>query len=150
MELEEKSILEPAAGDLSEGPAEQLVGELLNGKWLVHERLTRDHGDTGQSRSACYRAVAKDGRIVFVKAFDFRQDDKSGDTELLERNVREFNHDRKIHEYCNKLRRVTQILDSGTVAIADQAVHFIVCEFAPKSFRILQWPAAGLVDTILM
>lgn len=124
----------------SEGPAERLVGEALNGKWIVHERLTRDAGDTGQSRSSCYRAVSRDGQVAFVKAFDFRQDDRSGDTERLERNVREFNHERKIHEHCNHLSRVTRIYDFGHVMVADQAVHFIVCEFAARSFRCWQPP----------
>jgi serine/threonine protein kinase len=125
---------------LLEGPAELLVGLLLNQKWLVHERLAKDSADTGQTRSACYQAIAPDGNVVFVKAFDFRQDDKSGDTERLERNVREFNHERKIHEFCQKLSRVTKIHGSGTITVEEQAVHFIVCEFAPRSFRALQPP----------
>lgn len=123
-----------------EGPAERLVGQVLNDKWVVHERLARDSGDTGQSRSSCYRAVSLDGQAAFVKAFDFRQDDRSGDTERLERNVREFNYERKIHEHCNRLSRVTRIYDSGKVMVADQAVHFIVCEFAAQSFRSWQPP----------
>lgn len=126
---------------LAEGPAERLVGLVLNRRWLVTERLARDIGDTGQSRSSCYYAVSLETRQpAFVKAFDFRQDDHSGDTERLERNVREYNHERKILEYCNDLTRVTQIYDSGTVMMDDQAVHFIVCEFARRSFRNLQPP----------
>lgn len=128
-----------------DGPAERLAGMLLNGKWSVLDRLARDPGDTGQSRSACYRATSPDGKLVFVKAFDFRQDEMSGDTERLERNVREFNHERKIHEYCNELRRVTQIFDSGTITVGGQAVHFIICEFANKSFRSLQPPGDSAV-----
>lgn len=123
-----------------EGPAERLVGLVLNDQWMIHERLVRDGGDTGQSRSSCYRAVSRDGKAAFVKAFDFRQDDRSGDTERLERNVREFNHERKIHEHCNRLSRITRSYDSGTVMVADQAVHFIVCEFAAQSFRSWQPP----------
>ena len=130
---------------LPEGPAERLVGKVLNGKWIVHERLVRDSGDTGQSRSACYRAVSLEGKPAFVKAFDFRLDDRSGDTERLERNVREFNHERKLHEYCNNLRRVTKIFDSGTTTVDDQAVHFIVCEFADRSFRKWQPPGDSAV-----
>lgn len=123
-----------------EGPAERLVGLVLNEKWIVHERLTRDPGDTGQSRSSCYRGVSLEGRAVFVKAFDFRQDDRSGDTRRLERNVREYNHEKDIHEYCNNLSRVTRIYDHGTVPVDGEAVHFIVCEFADRSFRSLQPP----------
>lgn len=124
----------------SEGPAERLVGLVLGEKWVVHERISRDPGDTGQSRSACYRAVSLDGAAAFVKAFDFRQDDRSGDTERLERNVREFNHERKVHEYCNNLRRVTRIYDSGSVLVDGEVVHYIVCECADHSFRSRQPP----------
>lgn len=134
-----------APAHVPEGPAERLVGKALNGKWIVHERLSRDSGDTGQSRSSCYRAVSVDGQAAFVKAFDFRQDDRSGDTERLERNVREFNHERKIHEHCNRLSRVTRIYDSGTVTVADQAVHFIVCELAAQSFRSWQPPGEASI-----
>ncbi|MGD9583294.1 MAG: hypothetical protein AB7V26_06445 [Lysobacterales bacterium] len=140
MSESEKNTLVDAPASAPEGPAERLVGLVLNDNWMVHERLARDGGDTGQSRSSCYRAVSRDGQAAFVKAFDFRQDDRSGDTERLERNVREFNHERKILEHCKHLSRVTRIHDSGTVTVADQAVHFIVCEFAPRSFRSWQPP----------
>lgn len=123
-----------------EGPAERLVGLILNEKWIVHERLARDPGATGQSRSSCYRGVSPEGRAVFVKAFDFRQDDRSGDTKRLERNVREYNHEKDIHEHCSGLSRVTRIYDHGTVSVDGEAVHFIICEFANRSFRSSQPP----------
>lgn len=136
-----------STGGTPDGPAERLEGVALNEKWLVLERLVRDPGDTGQSRSSCYGAVSVDGgRSAFVKAFDFRLDDRSGDTDRLERNVREFNHERKILEYCNELSRVTRIYDSGVVVIDGEAVHFIVCEFAPRSFRRLQPPGDEAVQ----
>ena len=46
--------------DSPEGPAEKLQGEVLLGEWIVVERLTRDAGDTGGSRSSCYRAVSRE------------------------------------------------------------------------------------------
>jgi serine/threonine protein kinase len=124
----------------AEGPAERLLGLILGERWIINERISRDAGDTGQSRSACYRAVSREGLPAFVKAFDFRQDDRSGDTDRLERNVREFNHERKVHEYCNKLSRVTRIHDSGSVLVDDEVVHYIVCECANHSFRSGQPP----------
>lgn len=130
---------------LVEGPAERLAGEILNDKWIVHERLNRDPGDTGQSRSSCYRGASREGKPVFVKAFDFRQDDRSGDTKRLERNVREYNHEKDIHGHCSKLSRVTRIYDYGTISLDGEAVHFIVCEFAERSFRTSQPPGDSSV-----
>jgi len=125
----------------SEGPAEKLQGLVLSGEWIVVERLVRDVGDVGQSRSACYRAVSRTGGIsAFVKAFDFRFDDQLGDTNRLERNVREFNHEKNVHEHCRDLTRVTRIYGHGHVIVDEQAVHFIVCEYADHSFRSKQPP----------
>lgn len=127
------------------GPAEKLEGLVLNESWVVTERLRRDPGDTGQSRSSCYRAISRDGVEAFVKAFDFRQDDLAGDTARLERNVREFNHEKNLHEYCNQLRRVTRIFDHGKIVVDDQAVHFLICEFAGKSYRHRLPPGDGSI-----
>lgn len=120
-----------------EGPAEKLLGEVLLGAWTVIERLARDAGDSYSFRTCCYRAVDKDGNIAFVKAFDFRQEERRGDTQRLEDMVREFNHERRVHEYCRdrKLGRVTKIFAAGSVVIEGEAVHFLVCEYAPRSLR---------------
>ena len=119
------------------GPAEQLAGLVVNEKWAILERLARDGGDTGSTRSSCYRAVSLDGRHAFVKAYDFRRDDIGGDTEKLQRILSEFNNEKRIHEHCRdrKLSRVTQIYDHGVVVVGGQGVHFLVCEYAERSLR---------------
>ena len=124
------------------GAAEHLLGEVLLDSWTVVERIKRDAGHSGQSRSCCYKATNKEGRIAFVKAFDFRNEELRGDTQLLEDMVREFNHEKRVHEYCRdeKLARVTQIYGAGRVVVKTQAVHFLVCEYAPKSLREAQPP----------
>lgn len=134
-----------AADTYPEGPAERLQGEILLGEWVVVERLIRDAGDTGQSRSSCYRAVSRNGQPAFVKAFDFRFDDQQGDTDRLERNVREYNHEKSVHEHCRELSRVTRIYGSSHIIIDSQAVHFIVCEYADRSFRTWQPPGAQAI-----
>lgn len=112
--------------------AERLAGQLLNQRWLVIEQISRSKDDTGQTRSVCYRATNLDGQAAFVKAFDFHRD---ADTKKLQRNVSEFNHERDIHEYCLRLGRVTQIYDHGLVQVDGYSVHFLVCEYADRSFR---------------
>lgn len=124
------------------GAAERLVGTTLLGKWKVLERIQRDPGITGQSRSVCYRAEDGGGRQAFVKAFDFRREERERDTDFLERAVREYNHERNIHLYCRdrKLSRVTQIIGSGDVPIGNEVVHFIICEWAQACLRERQPP----------
>lgn len=115
-----------------ENRAEKLVGLVLNDRWVVIERLHRAIDDTGGSRSVCYRAASTDGHAAFVKAFDFHRD---ADTKKLQRNVSEFNHERDLHEYCVRLDRVTQIYDHGLIQVDGYSVHFLVCEYADRSFR---------------
>lgn len=112
--------------------AEQLIGMLLNARWAVIEQISRSADDTGQTRSVCYRPVSIDGQAAFVKAFDFHLD---ADTKKLQRNVSEFNHERDLHEYCLQLDRVTQIYDHGLVQVEGYSVHFLICEYANRSFR---------------
>jgi serine/threonine protein kinase len=112
--------------------AERLAGLVLNNRWVVIEQLSRGSDDTGGSRSVCYRATSTNGQAAFVKAFDFHLD---ADTKKLQRNVSEFNHERDLHEYCLQLDRVTQIYDHGLVQVDGYSVHFLVCEYADRSFR---------------
>ena len=125
------------ANDVPEGPAERLVGMTLLDKWRVIERIRRDVVRSGEPRSSCYRAESKEGESAFIKAFDFRLTDVDTDPKALENMVREFNHERDVHELCRdkRLARVTRIHDASKVVIEGQAVHFLVCEYAPQSLR---------------
>ena len=78
------------------------------------ERIRHDHGMTGASRSACYRARAECRRFCFlvVKAFDFRHRSTPDNTDRLgKKMVREFNYEKNIHNYCidQHINRVTRI-----------------------------------------
>lgn len=115
--------------------AEGLVGLTLNDQWIVVKKISRRSDDTGGSRSVCYQAVTPNGHTAFVKAFDFRLDEDAGDTKKLERSVREFNHEKDLHEYYRDLNRVTQIYDHGKIKVDGYNIHFIVCEYAETSFR---------------
>jgi len=125
------------------GPAGELIGLTLQENWKVQQRLLVDAGMTGGSRSVCYRAVNPKGEVAFVKAFDFRwQELEGGDTDALERMVREYNYERNVHVLCrdHRLNRVTRIIDAGKIKVKDQAVHFLIFEWGNKSLREVQEP----------
>ncbi|WP_353179915.1 serine/threonine-protein kinase [Delftia acidovorans] len=130
-----------------EGPAEKLLGLKLLGKWEVVERIRRDSMRSGEPRSSCYRAIREDGEEAFVKAFDFRQADIDTDPKSLERMAREFNHERDVHELCRdkKLARITRIHEAAKVIVENQAVHFLICEYAPLSLREAHPPGENSV-----
>jgi serine/threonine protein kinase len=122
---------------LNEGAAEQLLGFLLLDRWTVVDRIARDPGPDGESRTSCYRAVDAAGQQAFVKAFDFRHEDRTRTTEQLSDMLLEYNHEKRIHHYCadKRLTRVTRIYGAGDIAVNGETVHFIVCEYAPRSLR---------------
>lgn len=133
------AVLRPA----EESGAERLSGLMLDNGWRVKHRIRHDDGITGASRSACYKGVSADGKTpVFIKAFDFRGEDLFGTTERLERMVREYNHERNVLYLCreNSLSRVTRILDAGKVLVGEEAVHYLICEWAEKCLREVQPP----------
>ena len=118
-------------------PSENLLGQTLNEKWKVIKRLSRDPGDGKTARAVCYKAVSSDGQVAFIKVYDFRHVEIGGDTELLERMLAEFNNERRIHERCkeHRLNRVTKIIGNGFLTVSDFTVHYIICEWAPRSLR---------------
>lgn len=124
------------------GAAECLAGLTLLDKWEVQQRIRHDDGLSGSSRSSCYRASAINGDLAFIKAFDFRRQELGGDTDLLERMVREYNYERNVHYFCRDqgVSRVTRIFGAGKVIVGGEVVHFIVCEWANKCLREHQPP----------
>jgi serine/threonine protein kinase len=125
-----------------QGGADQLVGVVLPGDWFVRERVIRDEGPSEQARSSCYVATNPAGEYAFVKAYDFRHEEVHRDTERLEYMVREFNNERRVHQYCKdeKLSRVTRIFDSGDLVLGGSVVHYLICEYAPRSLKQVHPP----------
>jgi len=123
------------------GPAERLSGVMLRDGWVVAERIHRDPGGTGQSRSSCYRARKGDA-VAFLKAFDFRGEEKNRTVDALNKMTAEFINERSIHEVCKDagLTRITTIIDSGSIEIDNEVVHYILCEYADKSLREVHPP----------
>jgi eukaryotic-like serine/threonine-protein kinase len=129
------------------GAAELLVGRVLLNQWEVLERIRHDDGISGNTRSACYKAKSKDGTVAFVKAFDFRHDELTVDTDSLEKKLREFNYERKVHELCKDsgISRVTRIYEAGKIIIDSEAVHFIICEWLDRCLREHQPPGCKTI-----
>lgn len=130
------------------GPAESLLGVVLDGNWTVIERLFIDPGIKSRSRRSCYKAIDKQSRPVFIKAFDFRHDDINLEPEELDMYLREFLNEASIHECCKgkKLSRVTRLLGKGKIIINGQAVHYLVLEWAGKSLRQYHPPGDGQIS----
>jgi serine/threonine protein kinase len=130
------------------GAAELLVGSVLLDKWEVLERIRHDDDISGSTRSACYKAKSNEGTIAFVKAFDFRREELAGDTDALEKMVREYNYERNVHVFCRDsgVSRVTRIYAAGKTIIDHEAVHFIICEWLDRSLREHQPPGDGTVS----
>ena len=126
----------------SQGAAERLVGLTLLSTWEVIERIRHDDGLSGSSRSACYKAVSPSGCFAFVKAFDFRHEELGGDTDSLEKMVREYNYEKNVHLFCadQGISRVTRILGADKIIVAGEIVHFLVCEWANQCVREHQPP----------
>jgi serine/threonine protein kinase len=133
--------------EVQEGAAEKLLGFLLLDRWTVVDRIARDPGPDGESRTSCYRAVDPKGMQAFVKAFDFRHEDRTRSTEQLSDMLLEYNHEKRIHHYCadRRLTRVTRIYGAGDISVDGETVHFIVCEYAPRSLREAHPPGSGQI-----
>lgn len=119
-----------AASPISTGPAEKLKGITLEGKWLVVERLSRNSGGTGHSRSSCYKGRDTAGNHVFIKACDFRHREIHGELKELQWMVGEFLNESRIHAYCAQkgFQRTTRLIHEGKILIEGEPVHFLVCE----------------------
>jgi serine/threonine protein kinase len=127
-----------------QGPAEKLVGLTLKDGWIVSHRIARDPGSTGQSRSACYCAKRGD-QLAFVKAIDFRWEDKNRTVDLLNAMTAEFINERSVHEICRKegLTRITSIIGDGAIEVDGERVHYLICEFADRCLREIHPPGTA-------
>jgi hypothetical protein len=128
----------------SQGAAEKLVGLTLLNTWRVFERIRYDDGLSGSSRSACYKAISPSGCFSFVKAFDFRHEELGGDTDSLEKMVREYNYEKNVHIFCadQGVSRVTRIIGADKIVVEGVVVHFLVCEWANRCVREHQPPGS--------
>jgi len=97
--------------------AEKLEGLLLDSTWYVEKRIQRSVEQSGLARSSCYMAINGQGEHAFIKAYDFRHDDINVDPEKLAEFLAEYLHEKRVHEYCSRLSRVTRVIGSGKVTV---------------------------------
>lgn len=123
--------------------AEQLVGINLNDGWLVVEKLVAAPNATGGMFSHSYLAK-KDGRIAFVKAFDFSDAFKEGVNTLqyLAALTHSYENERDILQHCRgrKLSKVATAIGDGDVQISglgvmEGRVYYLVFERADGDIR---------------
>lgn len=164
--MEESNTELESTSKTMQGPATMLSGSLLQNTWLVGERLSYYSGSTGHSRSCCYRGADKAGTPVFIKAYDFRQNEIFGEIRELSWLLREFINEADILKQCreNQLSRPVRLLADGNTSIGGETVHYLVCEFAsggsvrdlmslhpeelstPYKLKLLKDTAAGLAQ----
>jgi eukaryotic-like serine/threonine-protein kinase len=111
-------------------PAEQLEGSVLDGGWVIHDKLSTTDAQERRACTVCYAGKGPAGEDVFVKAVDFRHVDLEGDTEWLGRMVGQYNNEKAIAALCadESLSRVIRLLAHGKVEVAGSAVQYLVFE----------------------
>jgi len=94
------------------------------------------------SRSVCYAARNEAGENAFLKAFDFREIERRGDIDELNKMSREYIHERDIHSLCSSdgISRVTRFFGAGTIEVEGVSIHYLLTEFADGTIRELHPP----------
>lgn len=122
----------------------KLKGLVLNDGWKVTTDLVRPAGSTGGMFSHSYLAE-KDGRIAFLKAFDFSDAFKPGvDTlQALNTMTASYEHERNVLEHCRgrRMSHVTLAIAHGHVAVPglsamEGRVYYLLFEKADGDVRV--------------
>jgi serine/threonine protein kinase len=123
--------------------AEQLVGLLLDDGWKVIQRLTQT-SSTGGHFSVPYLVHDSDGKVHFLKAFDFSQAFKSGCDTIreLQSMTALYDHERSIldHFKTKRLSHVVTALKHGYVRVPGMStvkgtVYYLIFELADRDVR---------------
>ncbi len=111
------------------GVAGALLGETLEGGYRVIRKLPWSVDHPERNRSCCYEAVGPSGEKYFVKAYDFRHEERSGKLEDLVAAGRQFISEKDIHSKASTLRRSTHLVSHGTINIGSETAHYLVSEW---------------------
>lgn len=123
--------------------AGELKGLKLSNDWTVVEHLQRNPNGSGGTFSHSYQ-VEKDGKIGFLKAFDFAPAfDPGVDTiELMQILVGSYDHEKAVLEHCKtrRLSNVVMAIDAGFVQVPNLGamegrVYYLVFEMADGDVR---------------
>lgn len=124
--------------------ADQLAGLVLPSGWRVTKHLARNPNGSGGTFSQSYE-VEKDGRLGFLKAFDFWQAFESGvDTAAaIQILTASYNHEREILAHCGdrRLSNVVLAIDHGSVEVPglgpiEGRVFYLIFEMAAGDVRV--------------
>jgi serine/threonine protein kinase len=121
-------------------PAEMLTGRVLDGGWMVGERIELGPGSTGGHFSVSYKVTSKNGNHVFLKALDysgaFASDDPARE---LQRMTEAYNFERDVVAACRGMDRVIRAIADGKTKIeganAGGIVEYIIFELADGDIR---------------
>jgi eukaryotic-like serine/threonine-protein kinase len=125
--------------------AERLLGIYLNNGWKVIEKLDRSDKSTGGCFSCGYK-VEREGKIGFLKAFDFSDAFQQGaDTfSELTRLTNMYTNERDLHLECSekRLSNVVVAIDHGEVQIEGMGqqegrAFYLILEMADGDIRVV-------------
>ncbi len=121
--------------------AHRLVGQTLEGGWVVYEKIEKKRGQTGGNFSVGYRARKQDSKIAHVKALDltwaFQQKDR---LRQIETATRDFNFEADLYRYCNSksMSNIVSVIEHGSIKIDNSPlgeVDYIIFEPAGGDLR---------------
>jgi eukaryotic-like serine/threonine-protein kinase len=125
-----------------EGPAGRLVGQELEGGWVVKERLKRSPDATGGLYSIGYVVEGKDGERAFMKAHDYvraLRTEPANVSRILGNMFAAHNFERDLNERLagRRLSRVVQVLRAGAISVpgAEIPVNYLIFELADGDIR---------------
>ncbi len=134
---------------------ENLKGLTIEDGWKVTTQLVKSSASTGGVFSESYLAE-KDGKIAFLKAFDFSDafEDGADTFAVLKQHIVSYEHERSIldHLGAKRLSNVVLALGAGKVSVpgfgkAEGQVHYLLFERAASDIRC-QMDVADAADYV--
>jgi serine/threonine protein kinase len=122
-------------------PAQQLEGKVLDGGWVVRNRVETGPGTTGGHFSSGYVVESREGKRAFLKALDYSKSLRSVDpARALQSLTEAFNFERDMLEMCKgrRLDRVVRSITSGKTevdGIGGGVVQYLIFELADGDVR---------------
>lgn len=119
-----------------------LTGRVLDDGWEVVERLESADEQTGAAWSVGYIVQHKDGRIGYLKAFDYASALEAADpARELEDLASSYNCERELLDLCGerRLSRIVRSLCAGTTRVPGHmpaAVSYLIFELAQEDARL--------------
>lgn len=118
-----------------------LSGRVTSDGWVFGDLVQKQSYQTGGNFSVGYLANHPDGRVGFLKAFDFSREARAPDpTTELERALNTYNFERNILDLCNgaRLTRVVVAISHGNIPLQEaplNGVFYLIFELANGDIR---------------